>query len=323
MLGPHEYVGRRAEMSIFPTKILLATDGSEEAQLALSTAVDQANSTNSELHLVTVGPWNPDPAYATHEANFRWQTYEEVIEAIGKEAQQILDEQVKKIEEAGGTVQEAHLRRGREDQEIVRLAEEIGAGLIVTGSRGRAGVRRALMGSVSDSVVRHAHCPVLVVRWKPVSFPAKILLATDGSEEAALAAQSAADLAARTASELHVTHVGKALSQGGFVAGVDVGPLPAGSQELLDKESKEVLEAQLARMGEAGGSVTEAHLMSGRADEEIILLAEQVGADLVVVGSQGLGGVRRTLVGSVADSVVRHAHCPVLMVRREDHQEPV
>jgi nucleotide-binding universal stress UspA family protein len=44
-------------MSIFPTKILLATDGSEEAQLALSTAVDQANSTNSELHLVTVGPW--------------------------------------------------------------------------------------------------------------------------------------------------------------------------------------------------------------------------------------------------------------------------
>jgi nucleotide-binding universal stress UspA family protein len=46
----------------------------------------------------------------------------------------------------------------------VRLAEEIGAGLIVMGSRGRGGVRRALMGSVSDSVVRHAHCPVLVVR---------------------------------------------------------------------------------------------------------------------------------------------------------------
>src|SRR5215210_222268 len=94
----HEYVGRRAEMSIFPTKILLATDGSEEAQLALSTAVDQANSTNSELHVVTVGPWNPDPAYATHEVSFRWQSYEEVTEAIGKEAQQILDEQVKKIE---------------------------------------------------------------------------------------------------------------------------------------------------------------------------------------------------------------------------------
>jgi nucleotide-binding universal stress UspA family protein len=151
-------------MSIFPTKILLATDGSEEAQLALSTAVDIANSTNSELHVVTVGPWSADPAYAVHEASFRWQTYEEVSEAIGKEARDILDQQVRKIEEAGGSVQEAYLRRGRKDQEIVHLSEEIGAGLIVMGSRGRGGVRRALMGSVSDSVIRHAHCPVMVVR---------------------------------------------------------------------------------------------------------------------------------------------------------------
>ena len=53
-------------MSIFPTKILLATDGSEEAKLALGTAVDLAESTRSPLHVVTVGPWNPDPAYAVH-----------------------------------------------------------------------------------------------------------------------------------------------------------------------------------------------------------------------------------------------------------------
>src|SRR3712207_6650588 len=100
-------------MSIFPTKILLATDGSEEAQLALSTAVYIVNSTNSELHVVTVGPWSPEPAYAVHEASFRWEYYEEVSEAIGKEAQEILDKQVRKVEEAGGRVQEAHLRRGR------------------------------------------------------------------------------------------------------------------------------------------------------------------------------------------------------------------
>ena len=151
-------------MSIFPTKILLATDSSEEAELALSTAIDLANDTSSELHVVTVGPWNPDPAYAVHEASFRWETYEQASEAIRKEAQEILDNQVRKIEEGGGTVREAHLKRGRKDQEIIRVAEEIGAGLIVMGSRGMGGVRRALMGSVSDSVIRHAHCPVLVVR---------------------------------------------------------------------------------------------------------------------------------------------------------------
>ena len=151
-------------MSIFPTKILLATDSSEEAELALSTAIDLANTTNSQLHVVTVGPWNPDPAYAVHEASLRWETYEQASEAIGKEVQDILDNQVRKIEEGGGTVQEAHLRRGRKDEEIVRVAEEIGAGLIVMGSRGLGGLKRSLMGSVSDSVMRHAHCPVLVVR---------------------------------------------------------------------------------------------------------------------------------------------------------------
>lgn len=151
-------------MSIFPTKILLATDSSEDAELALSTAIDLANDTNSQLHVVTVGPWNPDPAYAVHEASFRWETYEQASEAIRKEAQEILDNQVRTIEEGGGTVQEAYLRRGRKDEEIIRVAEEIGAGLIVMGSRGMGGVRRALMGSVSDSVIRHAHCPVLVVR---------------------------------------------------------------------------------------------------------------------------------------------------------------
>ena len=151
-------------MSIFPTKILLATDSSEEAELALSTAIDLANSTNSQLHVVTVGPWNPDPSYATHEASLRWETYEQASEAIGKEVQEILDNQVRKIEEGGGSVQEAHLRRGRKDEEIVRVAEEIGAGLVVMGSRGLGGMRRALMGSVSDGVMRHAHCPVLVVR---------------------------------------------------------------------------------------------------------------------------------------------------------------
>jgi nucleotide-binding universal stress UspA family protein len=72
---------------------------------------------------------------------------------------------VEKVKEAGGTVAQAHLRMGeRRDRAIVNLADEIGAGLIVMGSRGLGGIRRALMGSVSDSVVRHAHCPVLVVR---------------------------------------------------------------------------------------------------------------------------------------------------------------
>ena len=152
-------------MSIFPTRVLLATDGSRDAELALTTAVDLANSTNSELHVVTAAPGNPDAVYASHESGFRYETYEEAMRKIRQEAQAILDEQVRKVENAGGKVAKAHLTSGRrKDQAIVGLADEISAGLIVMGSRGLGGLRRALMGSVSDSVVRHAHCPVMVVR---------------------------------------------------------------------------------------------------------------------------------------------------------------
>jgi nucleotide-binding universal stress UspA family protein len=152
-------------MSIFPTKILLATDGSREAELAASTAADLTTTTSSELHVVTVAPGSPDPVYHIHEGGLRYETYEEAAEAVKGAAQEVLDEQVHKVEEAGGTVEGAHLRTGeRRDQAIIHLAEELGAGLIVMGSRGLGGVRRALMGSVSASVVHHAHCPVMVVR---------------------------------------------------------------------------------------------------------------------------------------------------------------
>jgi len=136
-------------MSIFPTKILLATDGSEEAELALLTAVDLANRTDSELHVVHVG--EPGPEITLNPAF-----------AINRE---LWEETLREIEEAGGTVAEAHLKvGGRPDRQIVRLAEEINAGLIAMGSRGLGGISRALVGSVSDSLVRHAHCPVLVAR---------------------------------------------------------------------------------------------------------------------------------------------------------------
>jgi nucleotide-binding universal stress UspA family protein len=146
--------GGDREMSIFPTKILLATDGSKEAQLAATTAADLHESTDSELHVVYVGELRP---------TFLAQTEVEPVE-FEREAQRLLDEQVSRVEEAGGTVKEAHLRLGRADEEIVDLADTLGIGLIVMGSRGRGRIRRALIGSVSESVVRHAHCPVTIVR---------------------------------------------------------------------------------------------------------------------------------------------------------------
>lgn len=149
-------------MSIFPAKILLPSDGSEDAELAAQTAVDLAEKTGSELYVLTVGRRYPAMDYEA----YAYGVYDErVAEECRQEAQEVLDRQVRSIERLGGKVAESHLMiRSRRDEAIVRLAEDLGVGLIVMGSRGRGGVRRALLGSVSDSVVRHAHCPVLVVR---------------------------------------------------------------------------------------------------------------------------------------------------------------
>ena len=147
-------------MSIFPTKILLATDGSREANLAARTAVDLADKTRSELHVAFVLRTQDAPDSRTMAFNTE-KAHEEEIKQMG---QRLLDEQVRRVEEAGGTVAGAHFRLARPDQGILAVGEDVGVGLIVLGSRGLGGVKRALMGSVSDSVVRHAHCPVLVVR---------------------------------------------------------------------------------------------------------------------------------------------------------------
>src|SRR5215210_1783858 len=103
-------------MSIFPTKVLLATDGSPDAELALTSALDLANSTNSELHVVTVAPGYP--AYDVRDPV--------VVEELRQRAQEILEEQTGKIEQAGGKVAEKYLRVAEHHraQEIVEVAEE-------------------------------------------------------------------------------------------------------------------------------------------------------------------------------------------------------
>src|SRR5215213_2224322 len=164
-------------MSIFPTRILLATDGSEDAELAATNALALAKQTGSELHLIhclALPLDTQDPS--SFEPNVRRE--------LERRAREGLEESVGEIEASGGKVEGSHPRVGRPDAEIIDEAEQIGAGLIVMGSRGLGRIRRALMGSVSDSVVRHAYCPVMVVREGAAVFPSTILLATDGSEEA-------------------------------------------------------------------------------------------------------------------------------------------
>jgi nucleotide-binding universal stress UspA family protein len=306
-------------MNVFSGKMLLATDGSAEATRAARMAVVLANRLGSKLHVVHVGPMPEEyinPRLSIPEPEF-WEMMRERAE---EEAKPRLNEQVQKIREAGGEVSGAHVRVGLPDAEIVGLAEELGAGLVVLGSRGLGPLKRALMGSVSDSVVRHAHGSVLVVRGNGRErdyLPGRILLALDGSREAAAASRTAVEIANATGSELHILF---AL----FTSETLPYPYPyarerwEASVERAKHRAQEFVDEQAERIEAEGGRVKDAHLAFGKPDQEIVKLGEELDASLIVVGSQGLGGVRRALMGSISGSVVRHAHGPVLVVRDED-----
>jgi nucleotide-binding universal stress UspA family protein len=303
-------------MSIFPTKILLATDGSEEAELAARTAIDLADATNSELHMIYVGLLPKFLDNGPRGRDYNRMAYEE----LKAESGEMLRKLTWRVKLEGGTVAGAHLRMGGVAEEIVDLAEELGAHLTVMGSRGRGGISRLLMGSVSDSVVRHAHCSVLVVRGDghgeegQAFLPGKILLAFDGSKASSEAARAATEIATATDSELHVVyvlqperyepHLGPEMWEGWEVG-----------FERAKRHAHSWLEGKAERMQVEGTKTVEAHLVLGRPDAGIVWLAEELDAGLVVVGSRGLGAIKRALIGSVSDSVVRHAHCPVLVMR--------
>jgi nucleotide-binding universal stress UspA family protein len=148
-------------MSFFPTSILLATDGSDEAARATEAATELSKETGSEVHVVYV---LPTPAQLIGHHLYSDEIRESLIGGAERDAETFLKEQAEKISSNGGKVAETHLRSGDPDKEILRTAEALGVGLIVIGSRGLGAISRALMGSVSDSVVKHAHCPVFVVR---------------------------------------------------------------------------------------------------------------------------------------------------------------
>jgi nucleotide-binding universal stress UspA family protein len=124
------------------------------------------------------------------------------------------------------------------------------------------------------------------------------------------AARTAADLSHKTDSELYVLHV--------LALPLDTQDPSSFEPEVwarLERGAQRTLEDVVEKIGASGGEVEGSHLTAGRPEAEIVTLAEQIGAGLIVMGSRGVGGIRRALMGSVSESVLRHAHCPVLMVR--------
>jgi nucleotide-binding universal stress UspA family protein len=271
---------KEPEMSVFPTKTLLATDGSEDAAQATQAATDLASRSGSELHVVHV--WHDVPGPYRHGY---------VKRELRRQGQEILDEQVRKIEEAGGTVAQAHLRGGRTSDEVIELAEELDVDLLVVGTRGLRGMRRILIGSHSDEIVHRSRRTVLVVRrGDNVWPPSRVVAGDDFSEDARRAAGLAANLGKLFGARMLLLHVEPQLSQeSGEAVGQAEGKLEDRAREL-----EAILEER-----------PQTRVVAGDPAEVLVDAAQEEGPTVVAVGSRGLGTLERVRLGSVSTKVIR------------------
>ena len=294
-----------------PGKVLLATDGSEDASAATRAAVDLSKAGGSELHVVHAFEFIPPREYMSVALRLRSPS------GFRRQGQEALDEQVGLIEEAGGTVAAVHLREGPPVDQILNVADETSAGLIVVGRRGLGGVRRLLMGSVSEGLVHNARCPVLVLRAEEDAWPpSRVIMADDSSEDARRAAELAAAIGGLFGGGGSLVQVYPRLLEGRRAGG----SLEARMVEHALKGAEAELSLRAEALEGLLGSRPDVRLVADEGADGIDGIAltlmdearETGDPTLISVGSRGLGRVQRARLGSVSTKVVRAAEGPVL-----------
>lgn len=271
-------------------QILVPVDGNPPALAALEHAADLAADVNASLHLVTV------TLGAEPDEDIR--------------AEEIIDEAIEHLDGTDVDVT-TDIRSGKPAEEIIGVAEDAGVDAIVLGSLGRRGVRRLLLGSVAEDVVRDAPVPVIVVPSGDdvhCRYPYQtIVVGVDGSEHASAALDRAIEIASKQDSALHLVSVVELPSV--QIDGQIDSPLDA-----LESTAERVVADGAERATERGVDEVHTDIRIGSADRVLRTYVEDTDADLVVAGTHGRSGVDRLLLGSVSERVLRTATAPVLTV---------
>lgn len=286
-------------------RVLIASDLSEASDEAVQQGVEQAAGGRIAVCHVL-------PELGTHA--LLAQQYEDDLNKqleLQPRVAEALQGQLERLVPAVGATAEVFIQQGSAYDQILRRAEEWQAELIAVGTHGRTGLRRMLLGSVADQVVRGAHCPVLVSRPRREG---AILAATDLTDPALPAIELAAAEAKRSGRKLVVMHAME--SREGDAAMGLLGALPAlDTPETLAARralASEIIQSALQRLDVRADVV----IAEDDALKETLALAESLPAGLIVVGTHGRSGLSRVVLGSMAARVIEHAPCSVLVARQ-------
>jgi len=295
------------------TTIVVGCDLSGPSDIALDRAVALAELHKARIVLVNA---QANDAPIDEADNQMLQQLGEVSAAVHAEEARQLSDRLAAVE-ARGVRTEVVSRTGPADEVLVAASLEYHAELIVMGSHGHTGITRLLLGSVAAGTIRSATCDVLVCRGPSAKTPfQRPLVATDFSPASSKALAHAARVCAPgvTIEVIHAWQLpagswgATLLGQARFPWSTVRDAVLAGARSQADK--------LLAEHGKLGNPLN-VELVQGPAASVITHAAEKNGHDLIAVGAHGRRGVRRLLLGSVAESTIRHSPCSVLVVHGE------
>ncbi|HET7341891.1 MAG TPA: universal stress protein [Methylomirabilota bacterium] len=288
-------------------RVLLATDGSEDAKAATAWLGGLPLPADARVRVITALALPPSPLDIA--------PVRELYARLRHEARAHADDARAALRARFPGI-EVEVVDGDPRAAIVRAAESWPADLVVTGARGLGGIKELLLGSVSLGVVRHAPCPVLVVKGaaRPLG---GALVALDGSEHAAAAAAWLAQLPLESTTVVRLLGVVERPRFPSTVPAMATAIVREAIDQIVSERRAALLPALERAAGLFAGSVksVEQRVVVGHPTDEIVRAAGESGVDLVVVGARGLGGLERLLLGSVSEGVLHHVARPVLVVR--------
>lgn len=294
-------------------KILVPLDGSELAERALNPALKVAQQTGGQVILLSVptlkNMFVPERiGYGLPGPN---DSFEKSRQELTAYLQTILENKVEASLDVCTRVLD-----GDPASVIVDNAAEEGVDLIAMSTRGRSGLTRWVLGSVTEKVLRAAPCPVLVARSSKVF--SKILITLDGSELAEQALKPGFEFARCVGAEVFLLQVLNILSPGEIRW---LNELESGLAYRLQDDSMAYLKTIAGNYRDAeGGKQVQTIVRSGHAASKILDFVGNLDIDLIVLATHGRTGLQRWVYGSVTEKILHSANCALLVVRPAAHQ---